>query len=105
MKIKIEDAGIGSYVYTFVLGLLCGAMLVASIALSEYQRVKSQFSKRLVEISKCPESVFQESTISYPDGGIYRCGAVREIPVNQKELDKWYREEAKRLFKSVPAPK
>ena len=61
---------------------------------------KSGHRNDLMDKAYCPESPFQEVEVHLLDGGMYKCGAVRAIPVHQKELERWYKAEAKRLLKN-----
>ena len=103
MRIQVENVSVWAFVYVFVIGFIVGAGLNAG-----YERIKKDVAAaeatattatNLLSRAECPANVFQEKTIMLPDGGVYKCGAVRTIPVNQRELNKWYKAEAKLLLK------
>lgn len=113
MRIQVENVSAASLAFVFFIGAIVGGAFGASAVhhttrqeLGEYElqlkllREGNTITEKLLASSGCPESVFQEKTIMLPDGGVYKCGAVRMIPVNQKELERWYKAEARKLLKA-----
>lgn len=104
MKIQIA-------VLEVVVGLIVGAWLAWAFTTlymaDDVERLKSQAlslsAKIMIEKMSCPENIFQEKTITTPEGGVFKCGAIRELPVDKKELARWYRAEAKNLLKNSAA--
>ncbi len=107
MRIQVENVSVAALVLVWFLGAVVGVGLGAS---GVYYKMNERLTviegkaanitaASLLARAECPENVFQEKTIMLPDGGVYKCGAVRTIPVNQRELNKWYKAEAKLLLK------
>ncbi len=90
MKIQIS-------VWEVVAGLIIGAWF--GWVFTVLTLPDSKTSESLIEKASCPENVFQEKTIVTPDGGTFTCGAIRMLPVDKRELQKWYKEEARLLLK------
>ena len=61
---------------------------------------KSQATQGVLAKAECAPNVFQEVRVMLPDGGVYSCGAIKELPVDREELAKWYRQEARNFLKA-----
>ena len=105
MNVRVENVSVASLAATFLLGAIVGygASFGVTYHVMNQKVVAAEAATttatNLLTRAECPENVFQEKTIMLPDGGVYKCGAVRTIPVNQRELNKWYKAEAKLLLK------
>jgi len=105
MNVRVENVSVWNLLGVFSLGILLGGLGSYGAAMNlvkdkvEVAERAAATATDLLSRAECPESVFQEKTIMLPDGGVYKCGAVRTIPVNQKELERWYKAEARKLLK------
>ena len=113
MRVELQNVSVWSLFGVWLLGCAFGGGLGAGVIfhnmnerLTAYElnvkllREQKTITEKLLSTASCPDSVFQEKTIMLPDGGTYQCGAVRTIPINQKELDKWYKSEAQKLLRA-----
>lgn len=96
----------GILVGMIITSIIVTGFWVMFIKIIEQKHVNDVLTKtmktkeQLLTKAKCPESPFMEITVLTLDGGSYKCGAVRTIPVHAKELERWYKNEAKRLLKA-----
>lgn len=94
--------------YAIAAGVIVAAAVLSQRYLElERDKVEAQVrqDQGILLTARCADNFFQEVQVAFPDGGGYKCGAIRELPVDKEELARWYQKEVQSWLNAKGGPK